>query len=55
MAKYFNTKEELHNHYFDIFKDIVEAIANTEHVEDLNTFAIMFSQKKEICICRHCS
>lgn len=42
MAKYYRNKEELHEHYFDIFKDIVDAIANSEYEEDLNELTFSF-------------
>ena len=42
MAKYYRDKEELHEHYFDIFKDIVDAIAASEYEEDLNELTFSF-------------
>lgn len=42
MAKYYKNKEELHKHYFDIFKDIIDAIANSKYEEDLNELTFSF-------------
>ena len=42
MAKYYRNKEELHEHYFEIFKNIVDAIANSEYEEDLNELTFSF-------------